>query len=117
MTRNTHRHAEANSYCFVNLREFDGPPPGKGLTTVTLAAPADAMSALETDAVSWMALTKVVLLADPFHCTFDPLTKFVPLTTKVKAGAPAVAPEESRLLIVGHGISRLPRTPQNCTHL
>ena len=87
------------------------------MTTVTLAVPADAMSALETDAVSWMALTKVVLLADPFHCTFDPLTKFVPLTTRVKAGAPAVAPEESRLLIVGHGISRLPRTPQNCTHL
>ena len=101
----------------MNLREFDGPPPGKALTTVTLAEPVDAMSAPEIDAVSWMALTKVVLLADPFHCTFDPLTKFVPLTTRVKAGAPAVALEESRLLIVGHGISRLPRTPQNCTRL
>ena len=64
-----------------------------------------------------MALTKVALLAYPFHRTLDPLTKFVPLTTRVKAGAPAVALEESRLLIIGHGISRLPRTPQNCTHL
>ena len=45
------------------------------MTTVTLAEPADAMSAPEIDAVSWMALTKVVLLAYPFHCTLDPLTK------------------------------------------
>ena len=117
MTRNTHRHAEANSYCFVNLREFDGPPPGEGLTTVTVAVPAVAMAAPEIDTVSWMALTKAVFLADPFHCTLDPLTKFLSLTTSVRAGAPAVAPEGSRLLIVGHRISRLPRTPQNCTHL
>jgi len=117
LTRNTHRHAEANSYCFVNLREFDGPPPGEGLTTVTVAVPAVAMAAPEIDTVSWMALTKAVFLADPFHCTLDPLMKFLPLTTSVRAGAPAVALEGSRLLIVGHGLSRLPRTPQNCTRL
>jgi hypothetical protein len=83
------------------------------LTTVTLAVLADAMSAPEIDAVSWASLTKVVLLADPFHRTVDPLTKFLPLTRRVKGGAPAVALEGSRLLIVGHGISRLPQTPQN----
>jgi len=103
----------------VNLREFDGPPPGKALTTVTLAEPADAMSAPEIDAVSWMALTKVVLLAYPFHCTLDPLTKFVPLTTRVKAGAPEHRRLRRRVEAADrwHGISRLPRTPQNCTHL
>ena len=101
----------------MNLREFDGPPPGEGLTTVTVAVPAVAMAAPEIDTVSWMALTKAVFLADPFHCTLDPLMKFLPLTTSVRAGAPAVALEGSRLLIVGHGISRLPQTLQNCTRL
>src|SRR5207247_198204 len=33
----------------------------------------------------------VVTRAPLFHCTTDPLTKFVPFTVRVKAAAPAVA--------------------------
>ena len=69
------------------------------MTTVTVAVPADAMSAPEIDALSRVAVTKAVFLADPYHCTLDPLMKFLPLTTRVRV-APAVAPEGSRLLIV-----------------
>ena len=38
-----------------------------------------------TVAISWVALRKVVASEDPFHCTVEPLWKFVPLTVRVKA--------------------------------
>ena len=41
----------------VNAFALDVPPPGVGLTTVTLAVPALAMSAAGTDALSCVALT------------------------------------------------------------
>ena len=43
------------------------PPPGAGLKTVTLAAPAVAKSAVVRTAVSCELLTKVVARGEPFH--------------------------------------------------
>ena len=60
-------------------------------TTVTLALPAAATKLAGTCAVNFVALTKLVLSAVPFHCTTAPETKPVPLTVSVKAGPPAVA--------------------------
>src|SRR5205823_11987975 len=60
----------------VNVRPFDVPPPD-GFITVTVAEPAAATSAAPMLAVSWIALTKVVAHAVPFHCTVEPATKFV----------------------------------------
>jgi hypothetical protein len=73
----------------VNVSAVEVAPPG--FCTVTLAVPCDAMSAADTDAVNWLALTKVAGRADPFHCTVDPLTNPDPFTVRVNAAPPAVA--------------------------
>ena len=59
--------------------------------TVTEAVPGAAMSLAGTCAVSWVALTKAVVRAAPFHCTTEPLTKLIPVTVSVKAAPPATA--------------------------
>jgi hypothetical protein len=64
-------------------------PPG--FCTVTFAVPCEARRLAVTDAVSWLALTKVVETVDPFHCTVDPLTNAEPFTVSVNVGAPAAA--------------------------
>ena len=73
----------------VKLTAFDGPPPGAGLFTVTLAAPADAMSLAKIEAVRFVALLSVVARSDPLHRTVAPETKLEPLTVRVKVGPPA----------------------------
>ena len=80
---------------------LEGPPPGAGLNTRTLAGPAAAMSVAGITAVNCVLVTKVVGLSESFHRTTDPLTKFVPVTVRTKAGEPAVAVEGLRLVIVG----------------
>jgi hypothetical protein len=52
--------------------------------------PAEAMSAVAIAAVTCVPLTNVVVRLDPFTCTTEPLTKFVPFTVIVKAPLPAV---------------------------
>ena len=81
------------------------PPPGVGLKTVTLAVPAVAMSAARIDAVTWVALTYVVVRFVPFHLTTEPEMKLVPFTVRVKAAPPAVAELGLRLVVVGRGLS------------
>jgi len=65
------------------------------LVTVTLAVPGNAALAAGTNAVSWVALTKVVALTGgpepfgfkssaPFQFTTASLVKFVPFTVSVK---------------------------------
>jgi hypothetical protein len=88
----------------VNDRLPDVPPPGVGLVTVTVAVPAVAISAAVIAAVSWVALTKVVVLAAPLNFTTDVDTKPVPFTVRVKAAPPAVAPVGERELAVGAGL-------------
>jgi hypothetical protein len=80
------------------------PPPGDGLTTVTLVVPATAMSAAMIAAVTCVLLTNVLVRLEPFHCTVDVLTKLVPLTVSVNAAPPAVAEAGLRLVIVGAGL-------------
>ena len=80
------------------------PPPGVGLITVTLALPAVAMSEARMAAVSCVALTKVVVFALPLNWTTDVETKFVPLTVRVNAAPPAVAPVGDSEVIAGAGL-------------
>ena len=61
------------------------------MLTVTLAVPAEAMSLAKIEAVSLVALLKVVVRSDPFHATVAPDTKLEPLTVRVKPGLPATA--------------------------
>ena len=74
------------------------------MNTVTCAVPPTAMSAARIDAVTWVALTYVVVRFVPFHLTTELETKFVPLTVRVKAAPPAVADEGFRLVVVGTGL-------------
>src|SRR5438552_16680242 len=56
----------------VTLRALEVPPPGAGLTTVTGAVPAAAMSLAGMAAVSAVTLTKAVGHAEPVHWTTEP---------------------------------------------
>ena len=51
-------------------------PPG--LATVTAAVPVVAIKLAGTAAVNCVALTNVVVSAEPFHCTTLPETKALP---------------------------------------
>src|SRR6266571_7832549 len=77
----------------VNVAAAEVPPPGAGLTTVTLAMPAAAMSVAGIAAVSCVAETNVVARAAPFQFTVEVLTKLLPLTVSTAAGPPADAPD------------------------
>ena len=91
----------------VNDDAVEVPPPGAGLNTVTWAVAALAMSAAVIAAVNWVALTYVVVRAEPLQLTTEPLAKPVPLTVRVKAAPPAVALEGERLVRVGTGLDAL----------
>src|SRR4029077_7258974 len=58
------------------------PPPGEGLSTVTLEIPAEAMSAAWMAAWSGVEEKKVVAGGEPFHCTTAPEAKEEPATTR-----------------------------------
>src|SRR6476620_3478731 len=73
----------------VKVRGLEIAPPG--FCTVTEALPVAAMSAAGIAAVSWVALTKVVVRFAPFQLTTEPFTKLLPFTVSVKAGPPAAA--------------------------
>jgi len=85
----------------VKASALEVPPPG--LATVTCAVPAAATSVAGMAAVSWVALTNVVVRAAPFHFTVAPLTKLVPVTVRVKAGLPAWALFGDSAVMVGTG--------------
>src|SRR5438552_15957859 len=85
----------------VNAAGAEVPPPGAGLTTVTLAMPAAAMSVAGIVAVSCVGETNVVARAAPFQFTVELLTKLPPLTVISVAGPPAVASAGLMLPITG----------------
>lgn len=87
----------------VKVAEFDVPPPGAGFVTVTDTEPLVAMAAAGIAAVSWFALTTVVVSAAPAKSTTEPLPKLLPLTVRVKAVEPAVALEGCSEVITGTG--------------
>jgi hypothetical protein len=77
----------------------------EGLATAIEAVPAVATSAARMAAVSWVALTKVVVRAAPLKLTTAPLTKFEPLTVKVNAAEPAaVVDGASAVTIAADGL-------------
>jgi len=51
----------------VNVCPEEVPPPGAGFVTVTVAVPAEAISAAVIEAVNVVALTNVVVFAEPFQ--------------------------------------------------
>src|SRR5436190_1922588 len=73
----------------ARLIEFDVPPPGGALNTVTRAVPAVRRSVAGIAALSCVAETYVVGRSAPFQRTTEPATKFVPVTVSVKPEAPA----------------------------
>src|SRR5215831_6019011 len=80
------------------------PPPGLGLTTVTEAVLAVAMSEAGIVAVNCELVTNVVARALPFQFTIDPDTNPVPFTVSVNPVPPgATASGTSGWLINGTG--------------
>ena len=65
------------------------PPPGAGFKTATLKVPADARSAAGADAVSSVALTKVVASRVVPAMTTEDELKFVPVRVNTVSGEPA----------------------------
>ena len=74
-----------------------------GLSTLTLNVPPVATSVAGTDAVSCVALTKVVVSAEPAHSTFAPVTNEVPLTVSVNAAPPTTPVLGAREISAGAG--------------
>jgi hypothetical protein len=82
----------------------DVPPPGAGLATVTLTAPAVRISPAVIAAVIWVALTNVVALGFPLKLTTELEMKFVPFTVNVKGAPPTIALAGERDVIAGNGL-------------
>src|SRR4029453_19092787 len=91
----------------AKLKAFEAPPPGDGLKTLMLAAPAVVMSVAGIRAVNCVLLTKFDGRAFPFHLTTEPLTKFEPLTVSMKSEPPTTTAPGLRLVIVGTGLGGL----------
>jgi len=91
----------------VKFDAVDGPPPGAGLLTTTGGVPAVAMSVACTAMVTCVALTNVTARAVLLNVPVIPLTKFVPLTVRVKAAPPAVAFAGENEVMVGTGLLTL----------
>jgi hypothetical protein len=60
------------------------------VVTVTLTTPTVAIRLAGTEAVSWLALTYVVVSSMLPQFTVAPEAKFVPLTVRVNAAPPAL---------------------------
>src|SRR5438552_3001033 len=68
----------------VNVCALEVPPPGVGFVTVMLNVPAVVRSLAGIDAVNGVAVTYVVLRAEPGKLTTEVEPKFVPFTVRVK---------------------------------
>src|SRR5439155_1566806 len=76
-------HCVTESVCALEV-----PPPGAGVTTVTLCVPIPLESLAGSDAESCVELTNVVVRAAPSTCTTEFATKPVPLTVSGNAPPP-----------------------------
>lgn len=85
----------------VKVREFDRAVPG--FTTVMEATVGDIWAG--SNAVSWVALTKAVETALPFHRTCEAGTKPEPLTVRLVAGLPDAMEEGLSEVMVGSGVA------------
>jgi len=81
--------------------EFDVPPPGGGLNTVTCAVPTSRMSVAGIAALTSVGDTYVVGRSAPFQRTTDVVTNLVPVTVSVNPSPPRLADGGLMLVIVG----------------
>jgi hypothetical protein len=88
-----------------NVCPAEVPPPGAALTAVTEAVPALEISEAGTEAVTEVALTKVVTSGTPFQLTTVPLTKFVPVSVSVNAPLATVVDVGLMDVSAGAGLS------------
>src|SRR5437879_3080281 len=86
------------------VSEFDTPPPGLPLLTVTVALPAVATFAAGTAACNVVSLTNVVVSATPFQSTVEEGTKPWPRTLIVKATLLGGALEGKIVVAAGTGL-------------
>ena len=91
-------------FLIVNVSEFDAPPPGPGLVTITGTVPASTRSVAGIWAVTLTLLTKVVTRAELFQLTVAPFTKFEPFSVRVKPAAPTVLLEGESEVSPGTGL-------------
>lgn len=96
---------EGIAHGIVKDMEFEGPPPGAGLTTVMFWEPAAVRELAGTAAVMSSFVTNVVESELPFHCTNDDDKKFEPTTLRVRAGPDCSLPF-GEMAARGNGISR-----------
>jgi hypothetical protein len=75
----------------VKLSAVDVPPPGAGLSTVTLNEPAVFRSEAGGAACNSVPDTYVVFYAAPLHCTVEELIKPLPFTVSTTAAPPRIA--------------------------
>jgi hypothetical protein len=89
----------------VTLNDSAGevPPPGAGFVTVTLNIPAVAISVAEIEAVTWVALTNVVVSLLPLNLTTEEVMNPCPFTVSLNAGPPAAVEDGLRDVNVGAG--------------
>jgi len=99
----------------LNAELPEVPPPGAGFDTVTWAVPAVAISVAGIAADSCVALANVVVRADPFQLTKEPLMNPLPFTVRVKAVPPTVAVDGDREVMEGAKLltlnAELPEVP------
>jgi hypothetical protein len=72
----------------VRLTALEVPPPGAGLKTVMGKFPEFTISVARIVAVNCVELTNVVTRPIPLKRTTEALTKFVPLTVRIKSRPP-----------------------------
>jgi hypothetical protein len=85
----------------VKFIEFEVPPLGAGLVTVTAMMPVEAMAAAGMATVKCVELTNVVVGAAPPKLTIEAATKLVPVIVSVKAASPATVVFGEIVVIVG----------------
>lgn len=86
-----------------NIWPEDVPPAGAGLETVSVDVPTELRSLAGIRAVSVVLLTKVVVMADPFHWMTELATKFDPVAVSVNAGLPTMVELGERVIKTGAG--------------
>lgn len=87
----------------VKLAAVDVPPPGAGLTTITIAVPGKAMAVAGMAAVSCVPLIYEVGNVVPFHCTAEEEMKLFPFTVSANAIPPAAFERGESELMDGTG--------------
>jgi hypothetical protein len=96
----------------VKLSAVDVPPPGAGLTTVTLNEPAVFRSEVGSVACTCVPDTYVVFNAAPLHCTVEELIKPLPFTVSATAAPPRIADWGLIDVTAGTGLGLAPPWPE-----